>query len=56
MGKNLTDSATKGRVLRGFGCVEKLKNLNESFSVNFVLLYVYLDHKKAAYISLSKKY
>ena len=45
-----------------FGCVEKLNNLNNGFiyilynSINFILFYVYLDHKKAKYISSPRKY
>ena len=42
--------------LRGFGYVEKLNKLNQNFDVNFVLAYEYLDHKKAKYMNLSRKY
>ena len=36
---------------RGFGCVEKINNLDQNFNLNVVLLYVYLDHRKAKYLT-----
>ena len=47
---------TKQRSYKGFESVGKLSNVKENFNVNFVLLYVSLDFKKAKSFSFSKKY
>ena len=50
--RKLKNSASQ----KGFEWAENLNNLKEIFNVNFVLLYVSLDHKKVKYFSLSRKY
>ena len=51
MTKKLKNSVTKCRSLRCFRYVEKLHKLSQNFDVNFVLVYVCLDHNKAKNIS-----
>lgn len=50
MAKKLKNSVMIQRIF------EKLDQLKQNFDVNFVLVYVYLNHKKTKHISLSMKY